>query len=84
VRGLLSELKLLGIPGLLVLNKCDLLDAEQVRVLVRYYEGIAVSASARTGLSELIDSTERLLSTRFQEGNPSRFPSGSAVGGDRT
>ncbi len=84
VSGLLSELKLLDIPRLLVLNKCDLLDAEQIRVLVRYHEGIAVSARARTGLSELMDSTERLLSTRFQKGNASRLPGTSAVTGDRT
>jgi len=82
VRELLSELNLLHIPRLLVLNKCDLLDDEQIQTLVKYHQGIAVSASNRTGLSKLMDRTERLLSERLQDNNSSRL-SASAGDGDK-
>lgn len=82
VRGLLNELNLLHIPRLLVLNKCDLLDDEQIQTLVKYHQGIAVSASNRTGLSKLMDRTERLLSERLQ-GNNSSWLLASAEDGDK-
>jgi GTP-binding protein HflX len=80
VRELLSELNLLHIPRLLVLNKCDLLDDEQIQALVKYHEGIAISACNRDGLSELMVRTERMLGERLQENSSSWLSGGSADG----
>jgi len=61
VERLLEELKLGEIPRLLVLNKCDRLPPDQVPHLVRRLEGVAISATRREGLLELIAAAERAL-----------------------
>ncbi len=61
VCGILREMSLQSIPRLLVLNKCDLLPAEQVEALVRRFDAVAVSAARRTGLDRLIEAVEGVL-----------------------
>lgn len=61
VDSLLEELDLAGIDQLVVLNKADLLAPEQVESLVRRYDGVATSATAKTGLRELIEEADRRL-----------------------
>lgn len=84
VRALLGELDLLTIPTLLVLNKCDMLNGEEIQALVQYYEGVAISSVARTGLSELMDRTEDLLGSRLREDDAPWVRNASAVAGEWT
>ncbi len=61
VEGILADLHLESIPRLLVLNKCDRLDAGEAANLARRLDGIAVSAIRRDGLDELIHAAEEIL-----------------------
>jgi GTP-binding protein HflX len=58
---ILEELKLDGIERLVVLNKADLVDPEQVAAWVARYQGVAVSAAKRTGMTDLIKVAEERL-----------------------
>ena len=51
---LLGELELADIPRLLLLNKADLVGADQLAALVRRHDGLAVSARERRGMAELV------------------------------
>lgn len=55
VESLLGELELARIPTLMVLNKCDLVDAERAADLARRFDAVKVSATARTGLDDLLE-----------------------------
>jgi GTP-binding protein HflX len=61
---LLRELGLLAVPRLLVLNKCDQLDAEQPAHLARRYAGVAVSATQPATLDALVERLRALLFAR--------------------
>jgi GTP-binding protein HflX len=58
---LLGELELLGVPRLLVLNKADLLDAENAENVARRFGGVAVSATQPASLRALVDRMRGLL-----------------------
>ncbi|HEU5320913.1 MAG TPA: GTPase HflX, partial [Methylomirabilota bacterium] len=58
---LLESLALPEIPRLVVLNKADLLPAEQVQALARRHDAVAVSAARRRGIPELIRAAEERL-----------------------
>lgn len=53
VREVFSELELGGIPELLVLNKVDRMEPEEVLSLQREYDALAISAVERVGFEEL-------------------------------
>ena len=61
VEALLEDLELEQIPTLLVLNKCDLLSDEQAKALERRFGGLAVSATKRLHLEELIRVADQRL-----------------------
>ncbi len=61
---LLAELELADIPRLLVLNKADLLPAEQAENLAESLGGVTVSATRRQGLKDLIVAAEEVLCRR--------------------
>ncbi len=58
---LLNQLQLGEKPRLLVLNKCDLLDREQLARLPEKYEGFAVAALERSSFSEMLLAVEKEL-----------------------
>ncbi len=64
VERLLGELELEAIPRLVVLNKADLLPAAEVAALAERHRGVAVSATRRRGLPELIAAAEQALGRR--------------------
>ncbi len=64
VNHLLSEMNLQCLPRLLILNKCDRLEAREVQVLVRRHGGIPVSCIRREGLGELVNAAEALLAEK--------------------
>ena len=61
VRKTLEELGLGEIPELLVCNQIDRMEPGEARAITDRLRGIAASATARTGLSELLASAEQLL-----------------------
>jgi GTP-binding protein HflX len=61
VRKTLEELGLALVPELLVCNQTDRMQPEEARAIAHRLGGVAVSAIARTGLSELLTAAERLL-----------------------
>ncbi len=61
VEKLLEELDLSEIPRLLVLNKADLLDEDQVAALAERHSGVALSAAKKVGLRRLIHAAEEAL-----------------------
>jgi GTP-binding protein HflX len=65
VESILRDLDLHHLPRLMVWNKADRLSAEQVQALLRSQGGVAISARAGTGLTELMDKADRTL---FAEG----------------
>jgi len=58
VRKVLERLGLQQKPTLLVFNKADLVDAGKLALLVRDYDGIAVSAIQRNSLRPLVEVVE--------------------------
>jgi len=58
---LLGELELLGVPRLLVLNKADLLDAENAENVAHRFGGVAVSATQPASLRALVERMRGLL-----------------------
>jgi GTP-binding protein HflX len=84
VQGLLVELKISEIPRLLILNKCDLLDEEQLEALVQYFNGVAVSSITRKGLGKLVDRAEQLLSEKGQGKGSSWLPKQPPVSTNRS
>ena len=61
VERILEQLHLADIPRLVVLNKTDLLEPHEAESLARRFEGVAVSAAKRRGLSDLIHAAEERL-----------------------
>ena len=61
VESLLNELELADIPLLRVLNKADRVEPRLLEALTRRFEGVAVSATRRTGLRQLIAAAEDRL-----------------------
>lgn len=61
VEKILSELDLANIPRLLVLNKCDLINATEVDNLCRLHHSIAISASKRETLDILLENIDQKL-----------------------
>ncbi len=59
VQELLESLELDSLPQLLVLNKVDRLPEEETGFLLRRLGGVAVSATRRLGLAELIEAAEQ-------------------------
>ncbi len=64
VERLVGELELEEIPRLLVLNKADLLPRAEVAALAERHRGVAVSATKRRGLRDLIAAAEQALGRR--------------------
>ena len=64
VEELLTELDLAEIPRLLVLNKADLVPAERARNLAESLGGVAISATQRQGMRQLIAAAEEELGRR--------------------
>ncbi len=62
VQKLLEELGLQEVPVLKVLNKTDLVASEELAAQRRRIGGVAVSATRREGLAELIEAAEARLS----------------------
>ncbi len=67
VHRILSDLKLDGIPRLLVFNKADLADPGAVEALCRRFDAVAVSALRPDTLPPLIDRAQRMLWKTFQK-----------------
>jgi GTPase len=82
VTRLLSEMELQHLPRLLVLNKCDRLEAGEVQMLARRHGGIPVSSIRRAGLASLIDAAEALLADLRGRGSAA-VQFGSAIGTSR-
>lgn len=61
VHSILERLGLAGIPSLLVLNKCDLLDSQEVAGLERTWKGVPISAVQQKSLLTLLHEMERYL-----------------------
>jgi GTP-binding protein HflX len=61
VKSILEQLDLIGIPTLLVLNKCDLIEPEEGALLSKKMGGIPISAHAPRTFSPLLDQMERLI-----------------------
>ncbi|MBI4746956.1 MAG: GTPase HflX [Acidobacteria bacterium] len=61
VERILAELKLHKIPRILVFNKCDLVDAEQVENLCVSNQALAISAVSPETLSPLLDEIDHRL-----------------------
>jgi GTP-binding protein HflX len=61
VRFVLAEIDLDRVPELLVFNKIDRLPPGEGARLARSHDACAISAEARTGLSELIERAETML-----------------------
>jgi len=61
VKKVLQDLDLIRIPVLLVLNKSDLLDPDQVRILGKKMGGVAISAIHPPSLTELTERIESLI-----------------------
>lgn len=61
VQDILKDLDLFEIPTVLVLNKADRMDPQQVENLARRFRGIPVSAARKEGLDQLILNAEVLL-----------------------
>ena len=55
VRELLKELQISGIPEVLVFNKADLIEPFVAQALGRKHHAVPVSATAKSGISELIE-----------------------------
>jgi len=70
VEHILESLGLSETPRLLVWNKADRLNAEEVALLLRSRGGVAVSALARQGLDALLLKADRTL---FAEGSANRL-----------
>lgn len=82
VEALLADLELEQIPTLLVLNKCDLLSVEQAKALEKRFGGLAVSATKRLHLEELIRLADRRLGavhSLLPEDQDVELPSGGAT-----
>ncbi|HSR54463.1 MAG TPA: GTPase HflX [Acidobacteriota bacterium] len=58
VQSLVNDLDLRDVPILTVVNKCDLVDEERAQALARRYNGVAVSATQREGLRQLLETAE--------------------------
>ena len=58
---LLEDLELAAIPRLLLLNKTDLMPADEVRQLARRYDALPVSAHTREGIDQLVAAAEARL-----------------------
>ncbi len=67
VNAILEDLDVESVPCLIVLNKQDLVSAEKIDALVKRHDGVAVSASAKTGLRTLIRRAESMLGGRKGE-----------------
>jgi GTP-binding protein HflX len=65
---LLAELDLAEIPVLMVLNKADLVPANELPGLCARYRGVAVSSLRREGLTELIAVAEARLTENAERG----------------
>jgi GTP-binding protein HflX len=61
---LLGELDLLALPRLIVLNKADLLEPPQAENIAQRFGGVAVSATQRESLRELISRMRQLVNPR--------------------
>ncbi len=70
VESILEALDLSATPRLLVWNKADCVDAEDLALLLRRRGGVAVSAVARQGLEALLLKADRTL---FAEGSADRL-----------
>ena len=60
VRDTLRELDLAHKPEYLILNKCDLLEAEDVERIAHRLGGIPVSAARGTGIEAMLEAVEKL------------------------
>lgn len=65
VEDVLVKLDLKGIPSLLVLNKTDLLSAEEASILSKKMGGVAISAIHPPTLPRLVDKIQDLMWSRF-------------------
>jgi GTP-binding protein HflX len=72
VRDILDEIGLNRTPELLVFNQIDRLAASEGSALARRFDGVAVSALERTGLSRLLIRAEQILWSEeaFDEARP--------------
>lgn len=61
VEKILAELDLIKLPRIIVLNKCDLLDKEEVNNLCRMHNAWAISAKDRSTLDALLEAIDRRL-----------------------
>jgi GTPase len=61
VERILADLDLAAIPRLVVLNKADRVPPHEAAALARRYGAVAISATARTGLADLIHAAEEKL-----------------------
>jgi GTP-binding protein HflX len=69
----LESLGYAEIPRLLVFNKIDRLSPIEVEHICREYNALAVSAVIRTGLGELLNAVQAMLSETFKGQDPGRF-----------
>jgi 50S ribosomal subunit-associated GTPase HflX len=60
VNSVLSELKIEHLPTLIVWNKCDIADKDQLKDLMNEYGGIAVSAVTGEGTQVLLHEVESI------------------------
>jgi len=61
VEAILEELDLLRTPRLMVWNKCDRLQPQEIEALLRVRPGVPISARERSGLERLLESASQTL-----------------------
>jgi GTP-binding protein HflX len=69
-RTLADDLGIEGVPTLMVLNKCDILEEEDDShnfddLWIRYPEAIGISALRGTGIDKLVEAVERVLESQL-------------------
>ena len=61
VEAILEDLDLLRTPRLMVWNKCDQLQTQDIEALLRVRPGVAISARSRSGLEQLLENASQTL-----------------------
>ena len=70
VEGILEELGYADIPCLLVANKVDRVDAEELRGLLAELNAVGISATERSGIREFLEEIDRRLPVAVFEPTP--------------
>lgn len=75
VEKILAELDLIHLPRLLVINKCDRLDRQEVDNICNRHSAIGISAMDRSSLDPLLEAIDRRLDQVQQPSHPTHVDS---------